>query len=103
MEEIMKDGLKAIISLFLAFAIMVPVIILCAISGWGLLSAFIFTPIYYLLAWKMKMLRNADGTFMIHGIIPVANVMGAYALLIIFIHDRILNADLNVFLSKKRG
>lgn len=82
---------------------MIPIIILCVVSGGGLLSAFIFTPIYYLLAWKMKMLRNADDTFIIYGIIPVANVMGTYTLLIIFIHDIILNGNLSVFIGKKKG
>src|SRR5574343_598567 len=98
----MTDGFKAIISLLLAFAVMVLIIILCAVSGGGLLYAFIFTPIYYLLAWKMRMLRNTNSTFIIHGIIPVANIMGTYILLIIFIHDRILSGDLNIFLGKKK-
>lgn len=37
----MTDGFKAIISLLLAFAVMVPIIILCVVSWGGLLSLYL--------------------------------------------------------------
>jgi hypothetical protein len=94
---------KAVASLFLGFAVMIPFAILGKILGGGLIAVFIFSPLYYALAWKLGMLKDPDPVVIFHGIIPLINLMGTYALLIIFIHDRLLKGDINIFLGKKKG
>lgn len=98
----MKDGLKALLSLILSCIIIVLLIIggglICGSYG----AIFIFTPLYYLLAWNMGILKPVNPKFIMHGIIPAINIIAFYSLLIIFIHERVLSGDLNVFLGKKK-
>lgn len=98
----MKDGFKAMLSLFLAFIVIMPLAIIGKIIGGGLLALYIFSPLYYLLAWKMKIIKNMDSKFFIHGLIPLVNIIGLYALLIIFIQEKILKGDIHVFVGENK-
>lgn len=98
----MKEGFKAIASLILAFIMLIPFTILGRYIGGGVIASFLFAVPYYLLAWKLNILKNRDSFIVWLGIIPLFNVMGVYALSIIFIHDRILNGDIRVFTNEHR-
>jgi hypothetical protein len=56
----------------------------------------------YVLAWKLGMLKDPEPVTIFHGIIPLVNIIGTYALLIIFIHSKLLKGDINIFLGKKK-
>lgn len=79
----MKDGFKVLLALLLAFISIMPFAILVHYLGGGLVTAYLFSPLYYALAWKMGMLKKRDSTVILLGIMPMLNLMGAFALLII--------------------
>lgn len=92
----MKKGLLTLLALIIATMTMIPICILGKYLGGGLILSYIFSPVFYLLIWVMKIKQPKDSPLLVIGLIPILNIMYVYALLII-LYTKKLGGDLGIY------